>query len=143
METPTDYEMTVLLAAQQQQQQQLLEQAQQAAGGEGMEDVMGDVLSAKQKNTLPVYGNKETMNINPMILSNIQGSAYFKEELYKMKTFHEVIDEIFYKVTACNSHKLLISSPLLLLLSYSTLSSFSTSYSRLTIWSHGRKGAGS
>ena len=66
---------------------------------EDMEDVMGDALSVKQKNTLPVYGNKETMNINPMILSNIQGSAYFKEELYKMKTFHEVIDEIFYKVS--------------------------------------------
>ena len=60
---------------------------------------MGDALSVKQKNTLPLYGNKETMNINPMILSNIQGSAYFKEDLYKMKTFHEVIDEIFYKVS--------------------------------------------
>ena len=85
-----DYEMTVLLAAQQQQQQQLLEQAEQAQShSEAMEEA----------NTLPVYGNKETMNINPMILSNIQGSAYFKEELYKMKTFHEVIDEIFYKVS--------------------------------------------
>lgn len=63
-----------------------------------IDDVMGDMLNTRQKNTLPLYGNKETMNINPMILSNIQGSAYFKEELYKMKTFHEVIDEIFYKV---------------------------------------------
>lgn len=95
-----DYEMTVLLAAQQQQQQQLLEQAQQAQSqSEAMEEAMGDVLNGKQKNTLPLYGNKETMNINPMILSNIQGAAYFKEELYKMKTFHEVIDEIFYKVS--------------------------------------------
>ena len=66
---------------------------------ESMEDVMGDALNKKQKNTLPLYGNKETMNINPMILSNIQGSAYFKEELYQLKTFHEVIDEIFYKVS--------------------------------------------
>ena len=66
---------------------------------ESMEDVMGDALNVKQKNTLPLYGNKETMNINPMILTNIQGTAYFKEELYKMKTFHEVIDEIFYKVS--------------------------------------------
>ena len=72
---------------------------EQQGPGEDMEDVMGDALGSKQKNTLPVYGNKETMNINPMILSNIQGSAYFKEELYKMKTFHEVIDEIFYKVS--------------------------------------------
>lgn len=68
-------------------------------GSPDMEDVMGDALNKKQKNTLPLYGNKDTMNINPMILSNIQGSAYFKEELYKMKTFHEVIDEIFYKVS--------------------------------------------
>lgn len=67
---------------------------------EGVEEVGGDELNKKltQKNTLPVYGNKETMNINPMILSNIQGSAYFKEELYTLKTFHEVVDEIFYKV---------------------------------------------
>ena len=101
-----DYEMKVLLAAQQQQQQQLLEQ-QAGAQGEGTaEEAMGDVLSPKQKNTLPVYGNKETMNINPMILSNIQGSAYFKEELYKMKTFHEVVDEIFYKVSSPNDQLL-------------------------------------
>lgn len=68
-------------------------------GSPDMEEIMGDALNKKQKNTLPLYGNKDTMNINPMILSNIQGSAYFKEELYKMKTFHEVIDEIYYKVS--------------------------------------------
>ena len=64
------------------------------------EEVAGDDLTRRltQKNTLPLYGNKETMNINPMILSNIQGSAYFKEGLYALKTFHEVVDEIFYKV---------------------------------------------
>ena len=90
MESTADYDMKILLAHQQQQQ---------AAQGEDAEEVqIGDPLGGKQKNTLPLYGNKETMNINPMILSNIQGSAYFKEELYKMKTFHEVIDEIFYKV---------------------------------------------
>ena len=77
-----------------------VEQQEEENVGESqdMEDIMGDALNKKQKNTLPLYGNKDTMNINPMILSNIQGSAYFKEELYKLKTFHEVIDEIFYKV---------------------------------------------
>ena len=56
------------------------------------------VLERKQKNTLPLYGNKETMNLNSMILTNIQGSPYFKEDLYLFKTFHEVVDEIYYKV---------------------------------------------
>lgn len=52
------------------------------------------------KNTLPLYGNKESMNLNSMILTNILGSPYFKEELIAYKTFHEVIDEIYYKVKA-------------------------------------------
>ncbi len=53
----------------------------------------------KLKNTLPLYGNKDSMNLNSMILTNIVGSAYFKEELIQFKTFHEVIDEIYYKVS--------------------------------------------
>lgn len=87
-----------------------VEQQEEENVGESpdMEDIMGDALNKKQKNTLPLYGNKDTMNINPMILSNIQGSAYFKEELYKLKTFHEVIDEIFYKV--CDLQHLTVMS---------------------------------
>lgn len=52
----------------------------------------------KKGNILPLWGNLQTMNINNLIITNIQGSPYFKNELYKLKTFHEVIDEIFYKV---------------------------------------------
>ena len=52
----------------------------------------------RQNNTLPLYGNKETMNINSMILTNIKQSPYFKTDLFKLKTFHEVVDEIFYRV---------------------------------------------
>ncbi len=52
----------------------------------------------RMNNTLPIFGNKETMNINSMILTNIHQSRYFKSELIELKTFHEVIDEIFYKV---------------------------------------------
>ncbi len=55
----------------------------------------------KLKNTLPLYGNKDSMNLNSMILTNIFGSAYFKEELIAYKTYHEVIDEIYYKVSKC------------------------------------------
>ena len=58
----------------------------------------------KQSNTLPLFGNKETMNINNMIITNILQSRYFKIELYEKKTFHEVVDEIFYRVS-CLSKK--------------------------------------
>ncbi|XP_045512662.1 pre-mRNA-splicing factor 38B isoform X2 [Pieris brassicae] len=38
------------------------------------------------------------MNLNPLILANIQGSSYFKVHLFKLKTYHEVVDEIYYQV---------------------------------------------
>ncbi|CAO1396465.1 unnamed protein product [Diamesa hyperborea] len=38
------------------------------------------------------------MNLNPLILANIQSSVYFKVGLFKLKTYHEVIDEIYYQV---------------------------------------------
>lgn len=49
-------------------------------------------------NSLPIWGNEKTMNLNPLILTNIQSSPYFKVNLYELKTYHEVIDEIYYKV---------------------------------------------
>lgn len=49
-------------------------------------------------NTLPIYGNEKTMNLNQMILTNIQSSPYFKVNLFELKTYHEVVDEIYYKV---------------------------------------------
>lgn len=39
------------------------------------------------------------MNLNPMILTNILSSPYFKVQLYELKTYHEVVDEIFFKVS--------------------------------------------
>ncbi|XP_014217725.1 pre-mRNA-splicing factor 38B isoform X2 [Copidosoma floridanum] len=53
----------------------------------------------KKSNTLPLWGNERTMNLNPLILTNIQSSHYFKINLYELKTYHEVIDEIYYKVS--------------------------------------------
>jgi pre-mRNA-splicing factor 38B len=47
---------------------------------------------------LPLWGNERTMNLNPLILTNIQSSHYFKVNLYELKTYHEVVDEIYYKV---------------------------------------------
>lgn len=53
----------------------------------------------KKGNSLPHWGNQQTMNINNLIVTNILSSPYFKHELIKLKTFHEVIDEIYYKVS--------------------------------------------
>ncbi|XP_064649181.1 pre-mRNA-splicing factor 38B-like [Lineus longissimus] len=49
-------------------------------------------------NSLPIHGNEKTMNLNNLILTNILSSPYFKNNLYELKTYHEVIDEIYYKV---------------------------------------------
>lgn len=47
-------------------------------------------LSSKQSNILPLWGNERTMNLNPLILTNIQSSHYFKGNLY-LTLFNEVI----------------------------------------------------
>jgi len=49
-------------------------------------------------NNIQICGNKESMNLNSMILTNIQSSTYFKQKLVDLKTYHEVIDEIYYRV---------------------------------------------
>merc|ERR1719266_2526162 len=38
------------------------------------------------------------MNLNPLILTNIKNSPYSKVNLVELKTYHEVVDEIYYKV---------------------------------------------
>ena len=54
--------------------------------------------NAKKGNAIPIYGNAASLNLNPLIVTNIQGSPYFKVNLFGLKTYHEVIDEIYYKV---------------------------------------------
>lgn len=49
-------------------------------------------------NVLKLWGNIITMNLNPMIHTNIIQSPYFKTNLIELTTYHEVIDEIYYKV---------------------------------------------
>jgi pre-mRNA-splicing factor 38B len=49
-------------------------------------------------NVLPIWGNRESMNLNSMLLTNIQSSMYFKQNLNELKTYHVVIDEIYYRV---------------------------------------------
>ncbi|OWA52289.1 Pre-mRNA-splicing factor 38B [Hypsibius exemplaris] len=66
---------------------------------EGMQlGVSGAPGQKKKGNTLPVWGNEKTMNINNMILTNIQQSPYYKVKLAEFKTYHEVVDQIYYNV---------------------------------------------
>ncbi|XP_018911393.2 pre-mRNA-splicing factor 38B isoform X1 [Bemisia tabaci] len=76
------------------------EHHQNEAGGhdEDEEENHGCSAGYKKNNVLPLWGNERTMNLNPLILTNIQSSHYFKVNLYELKTYHEVIDEIYYKV---------------------------------------------
>jgi len=56
-------------------------------------------INMPPNNTLPIHGNEKTMNLNTMILTNIQASPYFKVQLYELKTYHQVIDEIYTRVS--------------------------------------------
>lgn len=51
----------------------------------------------KAGNTLPYHCNSK-MSLNPLLYTNIQQSPYFKTDLFQLKTYHEVIDEIYYNV---------------------------------------------
>jgi len=46
---------------------------------------------------LDIWGNESTMNLENILLVNIQSSPYFKD-LYRLKTYHEVVDEIYNEV---------------------------------------------
>eukprot|EP00013_Stygamoeba_regulata_P010099 CAMPEP_0177677686 /NCGR_PEP_ID=MMETSP0447-20121125/28556_1 /TAXON_ID=0 /ORGANISM="Stygamoeba regulata, Strain BSH-02190019" /LENGTH=192 /DNA_ID=CAMNT_0019186535 /DNA_START=19 /DNA_END=594 /DNA_ORIENTATION=- len=43
---------------------------------------------------LELWGNRETMNIPEVVLVNIQSNDYFKNHLFELKTYHEVLHEI-------------------------------------------------
>ena len=58
----------------------------------------GDDVGRKN-GELPFWGNQQTMNINPLILTNVRNSMYYKSTLLDLKTYHEVVDQIYYKVT--------------------------------------------
>jgi pre-mRNA-splicing factor 38B len=46
---------------------------------------------------LPMYGNSTTFNINNLLYNNIMENEYFRA-LYQLRTYHEVIDEIYRSV---------------------------------------------
>lgn len=61
--------------------------------------LLGDGSGPRKPNTLPIWGSPTTMNLNPLILTNIQTSPYYTGRLTEIKTYHEIVDEIYYKVT--------------------------------------------
>jgi len=69
------------------------------AGACAIADDGEELPSVKQSTILTIWGNKETMNIDHLILNNIRSSPYLNEDLSCMTTYHEVVDEIYYKVT--------------------------------------------
>jgi pre-mRNA-splicing factor 38B len=50
-----------------------------------------------KKNVLPVHGNSETFNMNSLLFNNILSFEYFRA-LFQLKTYHEVIDEVYRSV---------------------------------------------
>ncbi|TYZ50749.1 hypothetical protein PybrP1_012177 [[Pythium] brassicae (nom. inval.)] len=50
-----------------------------------------------KQDELAIYGNPTTYNLNTLLHQNILQSEYFRE-LYNLKTYHEVVDEIYYRV---------------------------------------------
>eukprot|EP00123_Amoebidium_parasiticum_P007642 comp18250_c1_seq1/m.19228 comp18250_c1_seq1/g.19228 ORF comp18250_c1_seq1/g.19228 comp18250_c1_seq1/m.19228 type:complete len:226 (-) comp18250_c1_seq1:187-864(-) len=54
---------------------------------------------APKKGSIETWGNQTTMNLNEIVYQNILASRYFKEDLFELKTYHEVVDEIYNSVT--------------------------------------------
>ena len=52
---------------------------------------------AERTNVLPMHGSSSNFNMNTLLHSNILESEYFRA-LYQLKTYHEVIDEIYRSV---------------------------------------------
>ena len=44
-----------------------------------------DESGGRRGNVLPFWGNARTMNLNPLIVTNIQNSPYFKSNLFELK----------------------------------------------------------
>lgn len=78
------------------------EEAHQEEGQEEEEEEedeqVVDSHGVKRSNTLPFWGNANNMNLNPLIFTNITSSPYFKVNLVTFKTYHQIVDEIYYKV---------------------------------------------
>ena len=46
-----------------------------------------DEFEIKKQGQLSCWGNQQSMNLNPLILTNITGSPYFKVQLFNIKVW--------------------------------------------------------
>ncbi|XP_055327161.1 pre-mRNA-splicing factor 38B-like [Paramacrobiotus metropolitanus] len=76
----------------------MAEEEDQSGGLEGLEGGLQGGGPRKKGNILPIWGNEKTMNLNNMILTNIQQSPYYKVTLGELRTYHEIVDEIYNSV---------------------------------------------
>lgn len=63
----------------------------------GDDDDDNDNLPSTKSNALPIHGNHDNFNINSLLYNNIMENEYFRA-LYQLRTYHEVIDEIYRSV---------------------------------------------
>ncbi|XGW16183.1 hypothetical protein V3C99_001548 [Haemonchus contortus] len=56
------------------------------------------IQSNRKSNTLPCWGNQQTMNLNGLVLENVKESYYYKNHLVEIDTAQQLLDEVFYKV---------------------------------------------
>ncbi|KHJ90220.1 PRP38 family protein, partial [Oesophagostomum dentatum] len=54
--------------------------------------------SNRKSNTLPIWGNQQTMNLNGLVLENVKESYYYKNHLIEIESAQQLLDEVFYKV---------------------------------------------
>ncbi|CAP26741.2 Protein CBG06437 [Caenorhabditis briggsae] len=82
-----------------QQGQQHVQQADAVNYGEEeeYEDEEG-TYKGKRSNTLPIWGNQVTMNLNTLVLENIRESYYYKNNLVEIDSFQTLVEQIFYQV---------------------------------------------
>ncbi|KAK5973264.1 Pre-mRNA-splicing factor 38B [Trichostrongylus colubriformis] len=91
---------------QQQQQQQQPTTAKPVSAPLTIADFIDDedhleiptIQSNRKSNTLPCWGNQQTMNLNGLVLENVKESYYYKNHLVEIDTAQQLLDEVFYKV---------------------------------------------
>ena len=61
-------------------------------------------MGQKRSNVLPFHGNRQSMNLNPLILTNIRDSPYYRNNLTQFEEWQELRDEIYNKVSILFLH---------------------------------------
>lgn len=65
---------------------------------QGLAVPLPQVPDEEPSNALPIHGNKVNMNMNNILFTNIQESAYYKDTCARLESFEEIVDEIYNRV---------------------------------------------